>query len=73
MNPQDPSTQNQQGQQGQGIASTDQGVLAEIPPDRREFVKRMLVGAGMGLAVITSLYIPDVMAGKGRGSPNGYD
>jgi hypothetical protein len=55
--------------------SPDHAVLAEVPPDRREFVKRMLVGAGMGLAVITSLYIPDVMAhqGGGRRSPNGYD
>lgn len=53
-------------------APSEEAVLAEVPPDRREFVKRMLVGAGMGLAVITSLYIPDVMAHR-RGSPNGYD
>lgn len=69
MDPQDPSTQERQ---DRGAASVDQDVLAEVPPDRREFVKRMLVGAGMGLAVITSLYIPDVMAHR-RGSPNGYD
>lgn len=53
-------------------APGDDAVLTEIPPDRREFVKRMLMGAGVGLAVITSLYIPDVMAHR-RGSPNGYD
>ena len=50
---------------------TNDELVAEIPPDRREFVKRMLVGAG-ALALITSLYIPQVMA-KVRRSPNGYD
>lgn len=70
MNPQDPSTHEKQ-----DAASADEGVMAEIPPDRREFVKRMLLGAGAGLAIITSLSIPEVMAHgrRGRGSPNGYD
>jgi len=58
--------------QSQNPAPSDEAVLTEIPPDRRAFVKRMLMGAGVGLAVITSLYIPDVMAHR-RGSPNGYD
>lgn len=48
-------------------------LLEEIPPDRREFVKRLLVGTVAGVAIVTSLFIPQVMADKGRGSPNGYD
>ncbi|MDE3019448.1 MAG: twin-arginine translocation signal domain-containing protein [Nitrospirota bacterium] len=56
-----------------GSDQSNEALLEEIPPDRREFVKRLLVGTAAGVAIVTSLFIPEVMAGKGRGSPNGYD
>jgi len=43
-------------------AQTEEGILSAVPAGRREFVKRLLVAAGTGVATIAALSVSDVMA-----------
>lgn len=61
MNDEHASSKNAPGRP-QAEAPIQEGLLAAVPANRREFVKRLLVAAGAGIAVITSLSISEVMA-----------
>lgn len=43
-------------------AQIQEGILSSVPTNRREFVKRLLVAAGTGVAAMTVLSVSEVMA-----------
>jgi hypothetical protein len=53
--------------QSRADAQTQEAILSAVPANRREFVKRLLVATGTGIAAITALSVSEVMArGKFR-------